>query len=41
MYGELFARRSSDGLEVRLTHNKWEEGNPFWLRPARTPAAAP
>lgn len=36
MYGELFARRLSDGLEVRLTHNKWEEGNPFWLRPART-----
>ena len=41
MYGELFARRLADGLEVRLTHNKWEEGNPFWLRPARdssTPA---
>lgn len=35
MYGELYARRSSDGLEIRLTHNKWEEGNPFWLRPAR------
>jgi Tol biopolymer transport system component len=33
MYGELFARRLRDGLEVRLTHNKWEEGNPFWLRP--------
>ena len=35
MYGELYARRLSDGFEVRLTHNKWEEGNPFWLRPAR------
>ncbi len=35
MYGELFAHRLSDGLEVRLTHNKWEEGNPFWMRPAR------
>jgi Tol biopolymer transport system component len=34
MYGELYARRLRDGLEVRLTHNKWEEGNPFWLRPA-------
>jgi len=34
MYGELFARRLSDGFEMRLTHNKWEEGNPFWLRPA-------
>ncbi len=40
MYGELFARRLSDGLEVRLTHNKWEEGNPFWLRPARRSPAA-
>ena len=35
MYGELFARRLSDGFEVRLTHNKWEEGNPFWIRPAQ------
>jgi TolB protein len=34
MYGEIFAYRLSDGLNVRLTHNKWEEGNPFWLRPA-------
>jgi Tol biopolymer transport system component len=34
MYGEIFAHRLRDGLEVRLTHNKWEEGNPFWLRPA-------
>ena len=33
MYGELFARRLRDGMEIRLTHNKWEEGNPFWLRP--------
>jgi Tol biopolymer transport system component len=39
MYGELFARRLSDGFEVRLTHNKWEEGNPFWLRPARSAAS--
>jgi Tol biopolymer transport system component len=35
MYGELFARRLSDGFEIRLTHNKWEEGNPFWVRPAQ------
>lgn len=34
MYGEIYALRLSDGLNVRLTHNKWEEGNPFWLRPA-------
>ena len=40
MYGELFARRLRDGFELRLTHNKWEEGNPFWLRPAADAAAA-
>jgi Tol biopolymer transport system component len=40
MYGELFARRMTDGLEVRLTHNKWEEGNPFWLRAAGLRPAA-
>jgi Tol biopolymer transport system component len=34
MYGELFAYRVGDGLIVRLTHNKWEEGNAFWLAPA-------
>lgn len=32
MYGEIWAHRLSDGLDVRLTHNKWEEGNPFWVR---------
>ncbi len=41
MYGELFARRLSDGFEMRLTHNKWEEGNPFWLRSAEGGAMAP
>jgi Tol biopolymer transport system component len=35
MYGEIWAHRLSDGMEIRLTHNKWEEGNPFWVRPAR------
>lgn len=39
MYGELFARRLIDGLELRLTHNKWEEGNPFWLRRAEAAAS--
>lgn len=34
MYGELYALRLSDGLTIRLTHNKWEEGNPFWYRGA-------
>ena len=35
MYGEIFAQRIADGTTVRLTHNKWEEGNPFWLLPAQ------
>ncbi|MBI5584306.1 MAG: PD40 domain-containing protein [Deltaproteobacteria bacterium] len=29
-YGEIFALRLSDGLTVRLTHNKWEDGVPSW-----------
>ena len=32
MYGEIFAYRLSDGLRLRLTHNKWEESGPFWIR---------
>ncbi|HJQ71544.1 MAG TPA: hypothetical protein VKA70_21390 [Blastocatellia bacterium] len=28
--GELWAVRLSDGLTVRLTHNKWEDGVPTW-----------
>ena len=35
MYGEIYAQRLADGVTVRLTHNKWEEGNPFWLRPGQ------
>jgi Tol biopolymer transport system component len=35
MYGEIYAYRLEDGLTVRLTHNKWEEGNPFWVRAPR------
>ena len=35
MYGEIYAQRLSDGLILRLTHNKWEEGNPFWLGPVQ------
>jgi Tol biopolymer transport system component len=29
-YGEVYALRLSDGLVVRLTHNKWEDGTPAW-----------
>jgi Tol biopolymer transport system component len=29
-YGEIHAVRLSDGMVVRLTHNKWEDGTPSW-----------
>lgn len=29
-YGEIHAVRLSDGMVVRLTHNKWEDGTPTW-----------
>ncbi len=32
MYGEIVAIRLSDGDKFRLTHNKWEDGTPLWLR---------
>jgi len=31
-YGELYALRLADGMTVRLTHNKWEDGTPTWVR---------
>ena len=34
MYGDLYAYRLRDGKLVRLTHNKWEDGAPFWVGPA-------
>ncbi len=30
-YGEVYALRLADGLVVRLTHNKWEDGTPTWV----------
>lgn len=30
-YGEVYAVRLEDGLVVRLTHNKWEDGTPTWV----------
>jgi Tol biopolymer transport system component len=30
-YGELYALRLADGLVLRLTHNKWEDGTPAWV----------
>ncbi len=38
-YGELFVTRLSDGLTVRLTENKWEEGIPTWARALSTETA--
>jgi len=32
MYGEIYAYRIADGLLVRLTHDKWEDGFPTWVR---------
>jgi Tol biopolymer transport system component len=32
MYGELYAYRIADGLLVRITHDKWEDGFPSWVR---------
>jgi Tol biopolymer transport system component len=29
-YGEIYALRLSDGLVLRLTHNRWEDGTPAW-----------
>jgi Tol biopolymer transport system component len=29
-YGEIWAYRISDGVHVRLTDDKWEDGAPFW-----------
>jgi Tol biopolymer transport system component len=34
MYGEVFVQRLSDGMTIRVTHNKWEEGTSFWLPPS-------
>ena len=31
MYGEITAIRLADGKQVRLTHNKWEDGAPLWI----------
>jgi Tol biopolymer transport system component len=34
MYGEVFIQRLSNGMTIRVTHNKWEEGTSFWLPPS-------
>lgn len=37
MYGDIYLQRLSDGLTIRVTHNKWEDGTVFWL-PASGPS---
>jgi Tol biopolymer transport system component len=37
MYGDIYAYHLRDGYLVRLTHNKWEDGAPFWVDPALAP----
>ena len=32
LYGEIVALRLSDGKRIRLTHNKWEDGTPLWVK---------
>ncbi|MGM0943662.1 MAG: hypothetical protein ACQEW9_00685 [Bacteroidota bacterium] len=36
MYGEIVALRLRDGKKVKLTHNKWEEGAPLWVKGLKT-----
>ena len=35
IYGEIYACRLEDGKIFRLTNNKWEDGFPNWVSPAR------
>lgn len=34
-YGEIYAYRIADGMLIRLTHNKWEEGVSSWEAPLK------
>lgn len=31
LYGEIWLYRIADGKRIRLTHNKWEDGAPYWV----------
>ena len=39
IYGEIYAYRLRDGLTVRLTHDKWEDGVPFWIQEQKSDPA--
>jgi hypothetical protein len=32
MYGEIVALNLQTEEKVRLTHNKWEDGAPLWMK---------
>ena len=32
MYGEIVALRLNDRKKIKITHNKWEEGAPLWVK---------
>ena len=36
---EIYVYRIRDGLSIRLTHDKWEDGGPFWVGPVRPQSA--
>ena len=40
MYGDIYLQRLSEGLIIRVTQNKWENGTVFWL-PAASVVSAP
>ena len=40
MYGDIYLQRLSDGLTIRVTHNKWEYGTVFWLPAASVVSAS-
>lgn len=37
LYGEIHAYNLEQGYSVRLTHDKWEDGAPFWVPPLAQP----
>lgn len=37
MYGEIVAYHVETKERIRLTHNKWEDGAPLWVRSVRDP----
>lgn len=40
MYGDIYRQRLSDGLTIRVTHNKWADGTVFCLPAASVVSAS-